>query len=240
MGCCGPSKEESLDDAIMAGSYIPLLEENETQNAGSPQDPASPADPRLDTLLLRLEYAKTWKGNMAQKKAHSEVENYRVKLLELFNAATMEMTRLINEERFDECDDVVHSIWKVKSALGEEFFQAAKINEFLREMSAFGDYVLTAGQYFKPVLLREEDDSVLKLYFFIISEAETAKVRLRYYVEHTSLVVEYFALGLATNGHTQLHVYGNTCPSYWTLRRDVLSDANRRLKDCFTPAELVD
>ena len=183
-------------------------------------------DTKLDSLLMKLTYAKSWRRNVCS------AEVYHTKLQQLLDGATEEMSRLSRDGRFDDCDDVVNCISKLNAALGEESFETVDIESFDREISPFGNHVLRAGQFFKPKILSEEDDSVLKLSFFFISEAETAEVRLKYYLEHTSLVDEYFALGLfGANGHVQVKIYGNSCPSYWAIRRHVLSDAHRRLMD---------
>lgn len=187
-------------------------------------------DSRLETLLFKLEHAKNMREKVHRLKSKTELENYRLKIIGILNAATMEMSRLTRERKHYEMERVVKEIMQLKNSLGDEFFEAARINAFGREITELGSYLLTGGQYFKPVMIQEDDDNIVKLYFFVVSEAETTKVLFRYYLEHVSFLDEYFALGLVTSeGHTQVEIYGNSCPPYWRIRRDVINNATVRL-----------
>ena len=241
MGCF-PTKDstESIDDELDLDS-TPLLEEtsrSESQcedhvlSSKHGRDFYKATDSRLETLLLKLEHAQSLREKVRRLKSKTELENYRLKIVGILNAATMEMSRLTKERRHNEAERVVKEIMRLKNALGDDFFEAARINAFGREITELGSYLLTGGQYFKPVMIQEDDDSVVKLYFFVISEAETTKVLFRYYLEHASFLDEYFALGLVTSeGHTQVEIYGNSCPPYWKIRRDVINNATVRLND---------
>lgn len=200
-----------------------------------------PVDNRLETLLLKLEHARSLREKIQRMKSKGEVEKYRLKVIGILNAATMEMSRLTKENRHHDAEKVVNSIMRLKTALGEDFFVAASINAFGREITDLGSYLLTGGQYFKPVLIQEDDDSIVKLYFFIVSEAETTSVLFRYYLEHASFLDDYFALGLVTpEGHTQVEIYGSSCPPYWKIRRDVINNATARLTRLYDSNEFDD
>lgn len=238
MGCF-PVKASRDDEQDL--DYTPLLEEtsrseDQTEDhillsSKHGRDLNKPTtDSRLETLLLKLEHAQSMREKVHRLKSKTELENYRLKTIGILNAATMEMSRLTRERKHHEVERVVKEVMQLKNALGDDFFEAARINAFGREITELGSYLLTGGQYFKPVMIQEDDDSIVKLYFFVISEAETTKVLFRYYLEHVSFLDEYFALGLVTSeGHTQVEIYGNSCPPYWKIRRDVINNATVRL-----------
>ena len=167
-------------------------------------------------------------------RSKTELENYRLKVTGVLNAATIEMSRMTKEHKHNDVERIVKEIMRLKNVLGDEFFDAARINAFGREITQLGSYLLTGGQYFKPVMLHDDDDTIVKLYFFVISDAETTEVLFRYYLEHASFLDEYFALGLITpDGHTQVEIYGSSCPPYWKIRRDVINNATARFRSRF-------
>ncbi|KAL9986696.1 hypothetical protein ACROYT_G000875 [Oculina patagonica] len=241
MGCF-PTKESTETDDELDLDSTPLLEEasrSESQREDQVLPPKQgrdqfykSTDPRLETLLLKLEHAQSLREKVRRLKSKTELENYRLKIIGLLNAATMEMSRLTKERKHSEAERIVKEVMRLKNVLGDEFFESARINAFGREITELGSYLLTGGQYFKPVMIQEDDDSIVKLYFFVISDAETTEVLFRYYLEHASFLDEYFALGLVTaEGHTQVEIYGNSCPPYWKIRRDVINNATVRLND---------
>lgn len=242
MGCF-PSKESTATDDELDLDNTPLLEETSRSESQRAEDHVlSPkhgrdqfyksTDSRLETLLLKLEHAQSLREKVRRLKSKTELENYRLKIVGLLNAATMEMSRLTKERKHNEAERIVKEIMRLKNVLGDDFFESARINAFGREIIELGSYLLTGGQYFKPVMIHEDDDNIVKLYFFVISDAETTEVLFRYYLEHASFLDEYFALGLVTaEGHTQVEIYGNSCPPYWKIRRDVINNATVRLND---------
>lgn len=236
MGCF-PTKESTDDDLDLDNT--PLLDETSRsenqQDHGVMSTPKhgrdyKATDSRMETLLLKLEHARSLREKIRRLKSKTELENYRLKIIGILNAATLEMSRMTKERKHNEVEKVVKEIMRLKKALGDDFFEAARINAFGREITQLGSYLLTGGQYFKPVMIQDDDDSIVKLYFFVISEAETTKILFRYYLEHASFLDEYFALGLVTpEGHTQVEIYGSLCPPYWKIRRDVINNATVRL-----------
>jgi len=242
MGCFPIKAFRRLPDDELDLDNAPLLEE--TSRSEDPSEDRDlvwsskhgrdlnnqSTDSRLETLLLKLEHAHNMREKVQRLKSKTELENYRLKIIGILNAATMEMSRLTKERKHHEVERVVKEIMQLKNALGDDFFEAAQINAFGREITELGSFLLTGGQYFKPVMIQEDDDNIVKLYFFVVSEAETTKVLFRYYLEHASFLDEYFALGLVTTeGHTQVEIYGNSCPPYWKIRRDVINNATVRL-----------
>ena len=230
MGCF-PSTEASESSFDLAN--VPLLEGSpglRDENETLPKYDDARFDSGLETLLLRLEHGQNLGTRIFRSDTTSKFESCRLKIIGLLNAATMEMGRLTKEQKYHDVEKVVKAVMRFKNALGDEFFEAARINAFGREITELGDLVLTGGQYFKPVMIQEDDDNTVKLYFFIISDAETTEILYRYYLEHTSFLDEYFALGLVTrDGHTQVEIYGSSCPLYWKVRKDVLSHMKSKL-----------
>ena len=253
MGCF-PSRRKAYADSDSDSLDLdldntPLLheasraDENQQQNIVMPKrcDQKFAEDTRLETLLLKLEHAHSLEEKVHRGNSKTELENYRLKIIGLLNAATVEMSRLTNENKHQDAEKVVRSIMRLKAALGDDFFEAARINAFGREITDLGSYLLTGGQYFKPVMVNEDDDSIVKLYFFIVSEADSTTVLFRYYLEHASFLDDYFALGLVTpEGHTQVEIYGSSCPPYWKIRRDVINNATVRLTRFHDSSEFDD
>lgn len=187
-------------------------------------------DTELEITLLKLEHARGWREKIRRVETPTELENYRLKIAGLLNSATMEMSRLTKENRHHDVEKVVNSIVHLRNALGDDFFEASGINAFGREVTYLESCVITGGQYFKPVMIQEDDDTTVKLYFFIVSDADSTEVLFRYYLEHVSFLEDFFALGLLTpDGHTHVEIYGSICPSYWTIRQDVINNVTSRL-----------
>lgn len=241
MGCfpSRPSDDDADSEIDLDLDSTPLLRDNSelTDNHNNGNVPASKhgdqnmgTDNRLETLLLKLEHAKSLKEKLHGLNSKAELESCQSKVVGILNAATIEMSRLIRENKYHDAEKVVKSILLLKTTLGDDFFEAARINAFGREITDIGSCLLTGGQYFKPVMFHEDDDSIVKLYFFVISEVDSSNVLFRYYLEHASFLDDYFALGLVTpQGHTQVEIYGSACPPYWGIRQDVINNATARL-----------
>lgn len=247
MGCFPSRLRRNLNDSCDGDSFIdldqevtPLLTENSTTQQQSEhiipqtkikdQDIIGLQDRDLESILLKLEQAQSWRAKIKRVETTAELESYRLNIIGILNTATIEMSRLTKENKRYDVEKVVNSIVHLRSAIGDEFFEGVGINAFGREITDLGSYVITGGQYFKPVMVQEDDDSIVKLYFFIVSDADSTEVLLRYYLEHASLLDDYFALGLVTpEGHTQVEIYGSTCPTYWKTRRDVMNNVTARL-----------
>jgi hypothetical protein len=238
MGCF-KSKVQDIDVCLDADSYAPLLDENcSTRGQDDFNDTRvttrhhqeKSADYGLETLLLKLQHALTWRNVYVDLHDKNSLEELRTKLHELLNSATVEMGYLIRDERYSEAEDVVSAILRLKGSLGNELVEAVQIAAFVREVTTFNEFVLTGGQYFEPMMVNDDDENVLKLFFFLISDVETRQTMFRYYVEYTSLIEEFFALGLVTSyEHVEIEVYGSSCPSYWEIRQDVIRNAREKI-----------
>ncbi|KAK3731420.1 hypothetical protein QZH41_003599 [Actinostola sp. cb2023] len=235
MGCFNTKESGSnvdLDDA----SYAPLLNEDETaistaSTRGSTRSEAKNANYGLETLLLKLQHSLTWRNIYVDVGDKASIAELRTKLHELLNSATVEMGFLIENKRYSEAEDVVDAIMRVKTSLGNELFDAIHISAFVREVSTFDGFVFTGGQYFEPMMVNEDDDNLLKVFFFLITDPETRQTMYRYYVEYSSLIEEFFALRLVTSSEqVRVEMYGSSCPSYWEIRQDVIRNTVNKLE----------
>lgn len=234
MGCIG-SKHERNDVNLDEGSYEPLLDEDDEARStattrNTSRNEAKSANYSLETLLLKLNQSLNWRNVYVDLDDKGSIAELRTKLHELLNSASVEMGFLIQNKRYLEAEDVVDAILKVKSSLGNELFEVVEIPAFVREVSTFDNFVLTGGQYFEPMMVNEDDDNLLKVFFFLVSDPQTRQTMFRYYVEYSSLIEEFFALRLVTSTeHVRVEMYGSSCPSYWDLRQDVIRNARKQL-----------
>ena len=241
MGCCDSkgAKDPCTDDSF----YTLLSRDNNsltvsTQQQSDARSDNGPLDQNnemmrtrqhFETLILQLEHACSWKTSYDVKDS-SAVEQLETKLKDLLENATDVISKLAQSGSSAEADKVVTCIQKLGNELGDNFLDAAQLYAFTREKIVFGKYLITVEQYFRPVMLSEDEDSVLKLFFFRVTEAETGEVVHRYYLEHCSFIDdEYFALVLGKDeGQTQIDIYGSFCPSYWRIKDAVLRDLKSR------------
>lgn len=238
MGCF-KSKIEDTDVCLDPGAYAPLLDESSSMQAQDDfndtrvttrENREKNADYGLEKLLLRLQHALTWRNIYVDLQDVNSLAELRTKLHELFNSATVEMGYLVRDRRYSEAEDIVNAILRLKASLGNELVEAVEITAFVREVTTFSQFVMTGGQYFEPMMVNEDDENVLKLFFFLISDTETRQTMFRYYVEYTSLIDEFFALVLVTSSeHVRVEMYGSSCPSYWEIRQDVIKNARGKI-----------
>lgn len=230
---------EDTDVCLDSGAYAPLLDESSsTQVQDDTGDTRVTRENRekntdygLEKLLLRLQHALTWRNIYVDVQDVDSIAELRSKLHELLNSATVEMGYLANDRRYSEAEDIVNAILRLKVSLGNELVEAVQITAFVREVTTFARFVLTGGQYFEPMMVNEDDENVLKLFFFLVSDTETRQTMFRYYVEYTSMIEEFFALVLVTSsGHIRVEMYGSSCPSYWEIRRDVINNARGKIR----------
>lgn len=235
MGCLHSSQHPS-DLDLEGDSYSPLLDEQAEPRSTatirrSSRNDARNTDYKLETLLMKLQHSLTWRNVYVDIEDERGISELRTKLHELFNSATVEMGYLIDNKRYAEAEDVVEAILKVKNSLGSELFDAVQISAFVREVCSFDSFVLTGGQYFEPMMVNEDDENLLKVFFFLVSDRETRQTMFRYYVEYSSLIEEFFALRLVTSTEqARVEIYGSSCPSYWDLRKDVIQNATKKLE----------
>ena len=235
MGCF-KSKMDDTDVCLDSEMYTPLLDETSSMDDTSDRRVTTReyrkknADYGLERLLLRLQHALTWRNIYVDLEDMSSLAELRTKIHGLLNSATVEMGNLLRDRRYPEAEEIVNAILRLKVSLGNELVEAVQITAFVREVTTFHRFVLTGGQYFEPMMVNEDDENVLKLFFFLVSDTETRQTMYRYYVEYTSLIEEFFALVLVTSSeHVRVEMYGSSCPSYWEIRQDVIRNAREKI-----------
>lgn len=243
MGCCTsrwgdePVDSDSLGYSLLSTDNnsttfsMQSIDQSLTQPPPDRDEEANKIQHLFESLLLQLEHACSWTKNYDVKDP-AITEQLKVKLKDLLENASDVTSKLSQSGRSFEADKIVTGILNLRDNLGGNLFDLANIYAFAREKIEFGKYHITVGQYFRPVMLSDDEDNVLKLFFFRVTEAETGEVIYRYYLEHCSFIDdEYFALGLGKDqSHTQIDIYGSSCPSYWLVRSDVLRDLKTREK----------
>lgn len=191
-------------------------------------------DEALDELLSDIEDALSWpqRQNPFPNSACIDAMNA------MFCMATGEMSRLANEEKFNAADEIADALLELADVWGEIVFQTLNITFFTREEISLGRFTVKAGQYLKPEPLQEnDDDSTVKLYFFIVYDCDFEKYVGTYHLEYrdySGMADAIYILKLKSRkGKFQVASYQDTCPSYWRIRQDALLDFAKR-KRSFT------
>ena len=186
-------------------------------------------DEALDELLSALEDALVWpqKQTLFPNSACIDAMNA------MFCMATAEMSRLATEEKYNEADEIADALSELVDVWGESVFQSLNISFFTREEICLGRFAAKAGQYLKPEPLHEnDDDSAVKLYFFIVYDADLEKYICTYHLEYRDydgMADAVYALKIKSRkGKIQIATYGDKCPSYWKIRQDFLYDFAKR------------
>lgn len=178
-------------------------------------------DNTLREITSKLEKALCWtsKHDVCWSVEFSESVN------KLFVEACEKLTDLAESEDYSTADEIVNMILRLRTAWGSEVFEYLKIKSFPRERIETKNAVILAGQYFKPEQFYKSDDRLLRLYYFDVRDAETSEFVFTYYLECSNILQKFHVLCLAcSGGHLQIAKYGKNCPSYWTVREDMLRD----------------
>lgn len=180
-------------------------------------------DNALRDITSKLEKALCW----TSKHDVSWSAEFLESVNELFEDACEEISRLAESGDYSTADVIVKTILRLRGAWGSKPFEFLKIKYFPREKIETKSAVVLAGQYFKPEQFYESDDRILRLYFFEVRDAETNDFLLKYYLECSNILQRFYVLCLVSSGgHLQIAKYGKNCPSYWTVREDMLRDFN--------------
>lgn len=225
MGSCPSRSEHDADTrvtdkakrkCVSAGRHSAEIQATELTNVCF-------EDNSLREITSKLEKALCWtsKHDVSWSAEFSESVN------ELFVDACKEISRLAEGEDYRTADTIVKMILRLRSAWGSKPFEFLKIKLFPRERIERKSTVVLAGQYFKPEQFYENDDRILRLYFFEVRDAETNDFLLKYFLECSDILQRFYVLCLVCSGrHLQITKYGKNCPSYWTVREDMLRDLN--------------
>lgn len=227
---CECKKRNGFLNAMIGDDWV-FVEDSEYCESEDDQEGLTfMQDEDLDELLSGLEDALTWPKQQANFPNPACIESLNA----LMRVATAKMSQLASEERFDEADEVAESLFELADVWGNCVFQKLRITSFTREEISLGRFVATAGQYLKPEPLQEYDDeSAAKLYFFILFDTDLEKYMCTYHLEYryygSSTADTVYILKLKPRREKlEVKSYGQRCPSYWELRKDVLQDFAKR------------
>ena len=175
----------------------------------------------LTELKAKLEKAVCW----TSKYETSWSPEFSRSVDELLMEACDEMSRLIEAGNRGTADEIVRMILRLRFAWGSEVFEYLNIKSFPRERIETKTAVILAEQYFEPDKIYKTDNRICRLYAFKIRDAETKVPVFTYYLECSTILQKFYVLCLeCSEGHLQITRYGSTCPSYWTVREDMLGD----------------
>lgn len=198
-------------------------------------------DNSLREITSKLEKALCWtsKHDVSWSSEFCESVN------DLFLDACKEISRLAEGGDFETADAIVKMILRLKTVWGNEAFEFLKLKSFPRERIETKSAVILAGQYFKPERFYDSDDRILRIYFFEVRDAETSDFVFTYYLECSNILQRFYILCLScSGGHLQIFKYGTVCPSYWTVREDVLRDFTHKednaLSKCVNSVSIED
>lgn len=186
-------------------------------------------DEALDELLSAFEDALMWPQQQNCFPSSASIDSMNT----MFSMATAEMSRLASEGKFNEADEVADALLELVDVWGESVFQTLNITFFTREEISLGRFAAKVGQYLKPEPLQENSDEfAVKLYFFIVYDIDLEKYICTYHLEYRDydgMADAVYLLKLKSRkGKFHIATYGNTCPTYWTIRQDVLRDFSKR------------
>ena len=186
-------------------------------------------DEALDELLSTLEDALLWPKRDSFFPNSASIDSMNT----IFCMATAKMSRLATEGRFSEADEIADALLELVDVWGESVFQTLNMTFFTREEISLGRFAAKVGQYLKPEPLQENDnDLAVKLYFFIVYDTDLEKYVCTYHLEYRDydgMADAIYILKLKSRkGKVQIVTYGDTCPTYWRIRQDVLKDFAKR------------
>lgn len=181
------------------------------------------SDPRIQKFLNKLREAYTWKERYGP--LSDELHGF---VTELLRHSTKLQTQLIKEGKYDGADRVARDIEDMKNFWGKELLHQFNLRTFNREVMDMGPFLITAAQYFEPEEMYHDNEK-LKIFSFAVAESTTGNTIFKYYLVSSQHERDCYILDLLTSkGHYQVRLYGVICPSYWSVREDVLYDISSR------------
>ena len=140
-----------------------------------------------------------------------------------------------------EADALVDELIALRNHWGSTLLPLNVCNAFVRERiqltTASGvHYRIDCAQFFEPVPFYSSSASnaseLMKLFRFSVYDMSRNEVVLRYYLERSNIVQMYHVLCYSHGSDRgQVHPFGVECPTYWTVRQQMVNDACRRLDD---------
>ena len=181
-------------------------------------------DPRIQKFSCKLREAYTWRERYG-----SLSEELQDSVTELLDHSVRLQSQFAMEGRYDQADRVAKDINDMKHFWGKSLLEQLNLRQFNREIMDILPLRITASQYFEPEVTFK-DDKKLKVFSFTVTEFSTGKLGFKYYLvynRHESADC-YVLERITSKGVVPVSVYGVICPSYWSVREDVLYDISRR------------
>lgn len=180
-------------------------------------------DPRIEKFLYKLREASTWRERYG-----SLSEELQDSVTELLEHSVRLQSQLAIEGRYNQADRVAKDINEIQHFWGKGLLQQLNLRQFNREIMEMAPLRLTASQYFEPEVAFK-DHKKLKVFSFVVTESATGNMGFKYYLVNNHHESDCYVLELMTSkGIYPVRLYGVICPTYWSVREDVLYDMSRR------------
>lgn len=182
-----------------------------------------------DDILAQINNAVHWPQRLSE-----QTTELKQLIRRLFESSTKEMTRLTEEMKYSQVEEIARALTRLTSLWDDEFVSYYNIKSFIREIITLEvkgiEYLVQAGEFCKREPFYENDERLVKLYYFHIKDSTTKSRIMSYYLECSNIIQPYFSLGLHVSGtHLGVESYDRTCPSYWIVREAVLRDMKSRI-----------
>ena len=189
----------------------------------SPDSTSIEEDPRIQKFLYKLREAYTWRERYG-----SQSEELQDSVTELLEHSMRLQSQLAIEGKYDDADRVAKDINEMQHFWGKGLLQELNLRQFNREIMDMSPLQITASQYFEPEV-SFKDNQKLKVFSFTVTESSTGNMGFKYYLIYNRHESDCYMLELVTSkGVYPVSLYGVICPSYWSVREDVLYDISRR------------
>lgn len=184
-----------------------------------PASRGTPSQVSVDAVLAEIKHEETWR-----ERVDSPTPEFRDAVVQNFSRWQELLTRLSEERRHDEADRIVGALIALRAAWGDKLVPLDRYDAFIRDRFLVGVRQIDAAQFFAPTPLYAGDRNNVKLLRFSVYEGD--RVVARYYLEQNDAdgKVNVLTYKSIDGKHRQVQPYGATSPSYWELKRRVISD----------------
>ena len=188
-------------------------------------------------LKEKLKEAYRWKERFQQP-----TQDFLGLMDHIFMECQIYLTLLSTKDTAEsrrEADALVDEMVAVRNHWGTKLLPVTICNAFVRERIpltlGLQQYRIDCAQFFEPIPFYVSQEQgkgeLMKLYRFSVYDLTKNEVVLRYYLERSNVVKLYHVLCYSLGKQRgQVYPYGSECPSYWEIRKHMLSDACTRLQ----------
>ena len=180
-------------------------------------------EPRMQNFLYKLREAYTWRERYG-----SLSEELQESVTDLLDHSMRLQSEFAYEGQYDEAERVAKNISEIQHFWGKTLLEQLNLRQFNREMMNISPLRITASQYFEPEVAFK-DSTKLKIFSFAVTESSTGNMGFKYYLVYNREEADCYMLELMTSkGVYPVRIYGVICPSFWSVREDVLYDISGR------------